>query len=114
MGMVVISLYCMIFYSVLIILSMFQTDRGSEGSWGGRAEGTVHGDSFLPSLLLWSGSEYLSSITAWSLFWCSELSRPRHKIVTTCGWGLGEAVEESCVLHRGTWGDWGIGAMSVI
>jgi len=32
MGMVVIGLYCMVFFSVLIILSVFQTDGFSGGS----------------------------------------------------------------------------------
>jgi len=110
MGMVVLGLYCMVFYSVLIILSVFQTDRCSEGAWvGGRAGGTVHGDSFLPSLLLWSGSKYLSSMTAWSFFWCSGLSRPRHNVITSYGWGIERSDGKRSCPSSGDMG--GIGAL---
>jgi len=54
----------------------------------GTGRGTVNGDIFLPSLHLLSGSEYLSSTTAWSLFSCSGLSGPRHIVIATYGWGI--------------------------
>jgi len=113
MGMVVIGLYCMVFYLVLIIpFSVLQTD-GFLGGFCGDGQGAVHGDSFLPSLLLWSGSEYLSFTTAWFLFWCSGLSRPRHKIVTTCRWGIRRSGGRS-VSYIGGHGECCIWAMSVI
>jgi len=81
----------------------------------GDGQGTVDGDSFLPSLHLFSGSEYLSSITAWSLFRCSGLSRPRHSVITTYGRGIGgEAVEKCRVQHWGTGGIGALGARSDI
>jgi len=63
----------------------------------------------MPSLLLLSGSEYLSSITAWSLFLCSGLSRPRHNVITTYEWGLGRNGGREWCPTSGDWeGDWGI------
>jgi len=67
------------------------------GAWDGGK------DSFQPSLLLLSGNEYLNSITAWSLFWCGGLYRPRHSVITTYGWGIGRnGGRKSCPAS----GDW--------
>jgi len=60
MGIFIIGLLCMVFYSLLIIHSVFQTEW-FRGLWEGHREGdgTVDRDGFLPTPYLLSGRAYL-------------------------------------------------------
>jgi len=63
--MFIIGLFCMVFYLILIVQSVFQTEW-FQGLWEGQKEGdgTVDRDGFLPSLHLLSGRAYFGSTTA--------------------------------------------------
>jgi len=62
MGMFIIGLFCMVFYCVLIILSVFQNDWCSGELRGGLGEGdgTMDRDGFLLPLHLFGWSVYLA------------------------------------------------------
>jgi len=110
MGMFIIGLFCMVFYLLLIIHSVFQTEWFSEALGGAQKGGRDDGSKRLPAITSSVGREGIPGIYNSLLFFvlCNGAMSTSVQYHNFDEWGIGlKVVEESWSCIRG--GIWGIG-----